>query len=253
MILTGETIETPALVDPNRDALFLDLDGTLAPLFPRPDDTIMGVTMRRLLIRMKTLLGGRIAVVSGRSIATIDRIVGIPGLAVAGIHGLERRSGAGAVTGVNAGAGVVAARRELSGLAERNPHLLLEDKGASLALHFREAPELEGIAHEAAMRAAERHGLVLQAGKMVVEIREPGPDKGAAVIEFMDEAPFAGATPVFVGDDITDEAGFVAAARLGGHGILVGQPRPTAAGFRLADTMAVEAWLLASVRAMEAS
>lgn len=252
-MLPSEMLGPPDPVDPGRDALFLDLDGTLAPLFPRPDDTILGVTMRRLLIRMKALLGGRMAVVSGRSITVVDRIVGIADLAVAGVHGLERRNAVGEVTRVIAGSGLVAARHELSALAGLQQHLLLEDKGASLALHFRAAPELADIAHEAARRAADRHGLVLQAGKMVVEVREPGPDKGAAIVEFMGEKPFKGARPIFIGDDITDESGFAAAARLGGHGILVGQARPTAAAFLLADTTAVEHWLLASVRAVEMS
>ena len=231
------------------DALFLDLDGTLAPLFPRPDDTIIGVSIRRLLIRLQKAMGGRVAIVSGRSIAVIDRIVAIPGLAVAGIHGLERRSAAGHVTRVTAGTGLLAARHELADLVNQQPRLLLEDKGTSLGLHYRVAPELEAVAHAAAVSIAERHGLVLQYGKMVVEVREPGPDKGAALDAFMAEAPFQGARPIFVGDDMTDEAGFAAAQRFGGHGVLVGQPRSSAAAYCLDDVASVEAWLAASAAA----
>jgi trehalose 6-phosphate phosphatase len=94
---------------------------------------------------------------------------------------------------------------------------------------------------------ADRHGLELQSGKMVVEVREPGPDKGAALEAFMAHPPFHGARPIFVGDDLTDEAGFAAAVRLGGYGILVGQPRVSAATFRLADVSAVESWLAGNV------
>ncbi|KAB7645650.1 trehalose-phosphatase [Polymorphobacter fuscus] len=246
-------LERPKAVVAGQDALFLDFDGTLAPLFPRPDDTILGVTIRRLIIRLQQALEGRLAIVSGRSIATIDRIVAIPGLAIAGVHGLERRSAKGLVTRTMAGAGLAEARRELLALVTGLPRLLLEDKGASLALHYRTAPDLEAAARDAAQQAAARHGLELQSGKMVIEIREPGPDKGGAVDAFMAEPPFHGARPIFVGDDVTDEAGFAAAARLGGHGVLVAQPRPTAATFRLDDVTAVEMWLAESVKAMEFS
>jgi trehalose 6-phosphate phosphatase len=78
---------------------------------------------------------------------------------------------------------------------------------------------------------------------MVVELRTPGQDKGQSVAAFLRERPFMGATPIFVGDDLTDEDGFAAAARLGGYGVLVGPMRPTAASYRLADTEAVTAWL----------
>lgn len=229
-----------------QDALFLDLDGTLAPLFERPDDTILGISVRRQLVRLRLAMGGRMAIISGRSLAVIDRIVAIPGLAAAGVHGLERRSVAGVVTRVNVGAGLAAARHDLEALVAHHPRLLLEDKGSSLALHFRMAPEMEAVANAAAISIADNNGLALQTGKMVVEVREPGPDKGAAVEAFMAEAPFAGARPIFIGDDLTDEAGFAAAVRLGGHGILVGLPRASAATFRLLDVASVESWLAAS-------
>ena len=96
---------------------------------------------------------------------------------------------------------------------------------------------------EAADRLAQATGLVLQLGDMVAELRTPGADKGMAVSAFLREPPFTGATPVFIGDDLTDEDGFVAAKRLGGFGVLVGEPRPTEARYRLADTDAVARWL----------
>jgi trehalose 6-phosphate phosphatase len=235
------------------DALFLDLDGTLAPLVPRPDDTILAISLRRLLIRLQRTLSGRLAIVSGRTIAVVDRIISIPSLAIAGVHGLERRGADGRVTRVTPGAGLDAARRDLSALVEQHPRILLEDKGASLALHFRMAPEMETIAATAAETAASGHGLELQPGKMVFEVREPGPDKGAALAAFMTEAPFAAGRPIFVGDDVTDESAFAAAAGLGGHGILVGQPRPSAAAFRLDDVADVERWLAESAAMMGAA
>ena len=236
----------PEHVQPIGDALFLDFDGTLVPLVQRSGDTILAISVRRVLIRLRTLLAGRIAIVSGRSLGVIDRMVAIDGLAVAGIHGLERRSATGIMATVVASERIAAVRREFGALVARWPQLFLEDKGPSLALHYRMAPDLAPIAREAATAAAERHGLALQTGKMVVEVREPGPDKGAAICAFMAEPPFSGARPIFVGDDVTDEAGFEAATRLGGFGVLVGLPRATAAAFRLADVQDVERWLAAT-------
>ena len=228
------------------DALFLDFDGTLAPLVQRPGDTILAISVRRALIRLRRLLAGRIAIVSGRSVAVIDRMVAIDGLPVAGIHGLERRSANGIMTRVKASDGIAAARIAFGALVTRLPQLLLEDKGPSLALHYRMAPDLAPIAREAAEAAADRHGLSLLTGKMVVEVHEPGPDKGAAVRAYMAEPPFEGARPIYVGDDATDESAFEAVAALGGFGVLVGLPRSTAAQFRLADVQDVEAWLSAA-------
>lgn len=234
------------------DALFLDFDGTLAPLVQRPGDTILAISVRRVLIRLRKLLAGRIAIVSGRSLGVIDRLVAIDGLPVAGVHGLERRGADGAMTKTVASNRIAAVREEFAALVTRWPQLYLEDKGPSLALHYRMAPDLAPVAREAAEAAADRHGLSIQNGKMVVEVHEPGPDKGGAVRAFMAEPPFSGARPVFVGDDVTDEAGFEAATRLGGFGVLVGLPRTTAATFRLTDVQDVEAWLAATDMATSA-
>lgn len=233
-----------------RDALFLDLDGTLAPIVQRPDDAILAVALRRVLVRLKRAMAGRLAIISGRSIIVVDRIVGIPALAVAGVHGLERRDAGGVVTRHVPAAALDAARAELAALVTLYPRILLEDKGLSLALHFRMAPDMAAVAGAAAEAVAVRHGLVLQPGKMVFEVRAPGPDKGAALAAFMAERPFAGARPVFVGDDVTDEAAFAAAAGLNGHGILVGPPRASAAAFRLDDVADVERWLAESAAMM---
>lgn len=244
--MAHDFLPRPAPLQPLGDALFLDFDGTLAPLVQRPGDTILAISVRRVLIRLRTLLAGRIAIVSGRSLGVIDRMVAIDGFPVAGVHGLERRSASGVMTKVAASERIAAIRQEFGALVTRWPQLYLEDKGPSLALHYRMAPDLAPIAREAAEAAASRHGLSIQTGKMVVEVHEPGPDKGAAVTAFMAEPPFSGARPVFVGDDVTDESGFAAATRLGGFGVLVGLPRATAAAFSLADVQDVEAWLAAT-------
>ncbi|HWU13643.1 MAG TPA: trehalose-phosphatase, partial [Caulobacter sp.] len=139
------------------------------------------------------------------------------------------------------------ARDVLRDLARGDRGLLFEDKDLSVALHYRNVPSAADAVIEAAERLAQGSELVLQLGDMVAELRTPGQDKGKAVAAFLREPPFDGAVPVFVGDDLTDEDGFTAAARLGGYGVLVGPPhRPTQARYRLNDFNAVLDWLSAS-------
>jgi trehalose 6-phosphate phosphatase len=239
-------LSLPPAIDRGRDALFLDLDGTITPIRPRPDQVEIDARVNRALRQLSQRLGGRLAVVSGREIAEIDRLTGGIAPAAAGVHGLDLRLGTRRMTAAPA-AGVVSAAAEFRALAATDPGLLVEDKGLSTTLHYRQVPELEAEARALAERLAAEHGLVLQTGKMVVELRTPGGDKGAAVETLMQEAPFLGSRPWFVGDDDTDEAGFAAAARLGGAGVLVGPPRPTAAHFRLPDVEAVADWLGAGI------
>jgi trehalose 6-phosphate phosphatase len=189
-------------------------------------------------------LEGRLAVISGRPIKDIDRILDGAARAAAGVHGLERRSASGAVTRAEPDHAVALAAAVFRGLAEAEPGLLVEDKRLSVALHFRNAPEAAEIAETTAVRLADQTGLTLQRGDCVVELRTPGADKGGALRAFMDEPPFLGALPVFIGDDLTDEAGFEAAQALGGYGVRVGVPeRPTVARHTLADIEAVLHWL----------
>lgn len=232
----------PPALDPSATALFLDLDGTLAPIESHPDQVLADAGRTRLLQAAAQRLGGRLAVVSGRSLADLDRILegAIP--AAAAIHGLVRRTAAGAVLARPPHPGLNTARVMLDRLSDR-PGIVLEDKTLGLAVHFRKAPEREGEIVDICRRVAATTGLVLQLGSMVAELRTPGADKGASVRAFMTEAPFQGATPVFVGDDLTDEDGFAAAAELGGYGVLVGEARETAACYRLENVDAVLNWI----------
>ena len=233
----------PPLDTPRRCALFLDLDGTLAPIMPRPDDVGPDPRRARLVARLREAFEDRVAVVSGRALSDLDHILGGGVIALAGVHGLMRRTADGLVVQREPHHGLDDARRILGELAHCERGLLFEDKGLSVALHYRNAPGCSDAVIEAAERLSQATGLVLQLGDMVAELRTPGADKGAAVTAFLREAPFLGATPVFVGDDLTDEDGFAAAARLGGFGVLVGEARPTAARYRLGDTDAVHRWL----------
>lgn len=241
--VTPSTLPAPPPIDVTIDALFLDLDGTLTPIRRVPDEVVVEVDMLEALASARRALAGRLAVVSGRSIATLDGLLGCSDYLLAGIHGLERRRLDGMILQTVTTAGLRAAREKLMQLAEREPRLLIEDKGLGIAVHYRSVPELEDFARREASQIAELCGLTYQTGKMVAEVRERGGDKGTALRAFMQEAPFAGARPIFVGDDDTDEVGFAAAAALGGFGVLVGPPRPTAARFALPDVDAVRGWL----------
>jgi trehalose 6-phosphate phosphatase len=230
--------------------LFLDLDGTLAPFEMRPE--LVGPLARRTAaVRGAAVaLDGRLAVVSGRPLDDIDRILDGAAKASAGVHGLERRSAAGVVRRPEPDPSIALVAAVFHGLAAAELGLQVEDKGLSVALHYRNAPDAADIAEAAGERLAKRLGLRLQRGECVVELRTPGADKGDALRAFMDEPPFRGALPIFVGDDLTDEAGFAAAEDLGGYGVRVGSPeRPTAARYALADIEAVLAWLEALIPA----
>lgn len=227
-------------------ALFLDLDGTLAPIRPRPEDVGPDPAVTDLLRRLQDRLDGRLAVVSGRTIADVDRVLEGAVDVVAGVHGLERRTRSG-VWRASPSPALPSALAELKRWAAGRDGLRIEDKTLGMTLHYRGAPALERDARAFAGDLAERHGLALQLGDMVAELKTPGADKAAAVRAFMAEPPFAGACPVFVGDDLTDEHGFRAATELGGWGVLVSARQHTAARDRLRDVPAVHAWLRAAL------
>jgi trehalose 6-phosphate phosphatase len=230
-----------------RCALFLDIDGTLLDLAPTPDRVRVDPGVTALLPEIGRRLGGAVALITGRAIADADRL--FPGLRlpVAGQHGLERRAADGSMHRHDASLrGIVRLRRELTRFAARHEGLLLEDKGATLALHYRLAPGLAAHVHRTlhALLAATPVSAEwrLQPGKGILEIKPDGRDKGTAILEYMDEPPFAGRLPVFVGDDLTDEYGFVAATHLGGWAVKVGRG-PTRARYRLPDVASVRPWL----------
>jgi trehalose 6-phosphate phosphatase len=224
-------------------ALFLDFDGTLVELAEAPDAIRVPGHLHPLLERLSDRLGGCVAIVSGRAIADLDRHLGALAIAVSGSHGLELRFADGRLHAPPAPDALAAARAEIRQFAERNDGLLVEEKPASIALHFRAAPEQEEAAGRLFDGLAARTGLTVQPGKMVLELRPAGADKGDALVQLMAEPAFAGKRPVFVGDDLTDEHAFAAAAEMGGAGILVGPARATAARWRVDDVAAAAAWL----------
>ncbi len=227
-------------------ALFLDFDGTLVELAETPDAISLSPHLPALLKTLCRQLDGRIAIVSGRSIGDLEKYLDCSGLAVSGSHGLELRLADGTHLPLFVPRPFDGVRDELAALSAETPGLLLEEKPAGLALHYRLAPQEERRVVAFMERLAAHHGLALQLGKMVAELRPPGADKGDAVRALMAEPPFAGARPVAVGDDITDEHAFEAAATMGGTGVLVGEARATAAAYRLPSVAAVAEWLTAA-------
>jgi len=223
-------------------SLFLDLDGTLAPFAATPDGVGPDGARNDRLKRVVARLEGRVAVVSGRSLSDLDRILEGAVAAMAGSHGLERRT-AGTSIANEAHPQLALATAELEQFAGQFADVRIETKPLSVAFHYRGNPAVEPLAQVFADDLASRTGLKLQHGAMVAEFLTPGGDKGQAVRAFMAEAPFAGTTPIFVGDDLTDEDGFAAASEHEGFGILVGPKRKTRACYHLPDERAVHAWL----------
>jgi trehalose 6-phosphate phosphatase len=226
-------------------AYFFDLDGTLIEFAATPRGVRVDQELRLLLERLHRATGGAVALMTGRPIADIDQLFPHTRLPVAGQHGVERRSANGTVSRHPfPTAALDRARRRMAAALNGRQGLLLEDKGSSVALHYRRAPRLAGYAHRLARSVLPALGqqFCVQRGKYVVEVRPAGRDKGVGVVEFMNEAPFQHRRPVFVGDDATDEFGFQAVNRLGGHSIKVG-PGRTAARWRLPSVHAVEQWL----------
>jgi trehalose 6-phosphate phosphatase len=227
-------------------ALFLDLDGTLAPIAARPQDVRPLARRTQLLEQLKTGLDGRLAVVTGRTLADVDRILEGRIICVAAVHGLVRRDCDGTLHEPPRHPGLDPATAALREFAARDSGLIVEEKGASVAIHFRLARYHASECRALAGRLARETGLALQDGDMVEELRTPGATKGDSVRAFMLTERFRGAQPVFVGDDVTDEHGFEAVAQLGGAGVLVGSPRPTHARFGLPGVEAVMDWLEAA-------
>jgi trehalose 6-phosphate phosphatase len=229
-------------------ALFLDVDGTLLEIAAAPEDVFVPTRTLEVLSKLHERLGGALALVSGRAIVDLDRLFRPLRLPAAGAHGAERRSASGQTTHRHGDSGALEpARRMLACWASANPGVLLEDKGAALALHYRGAPTLEGDAMRVAGEAASLAGpqFVIQGGKKVLELKPRNTDKGRAIAEFMLEEPFEGRVPVFIGDDLTDEHGFARVNELGGHSIAVGVAHATVARWHLPNEARVLDWLAA--------
>jgi len=248
-VLLHDPHTRPALLTADA-ALFLDFDGTLVAIAPQPDAVVVDAALRPVLQRLYPLLGGALGLVSGRRIAELDAFVAPLVLPAAGVHGAERRDAQGRLQHA-AVAVPEPLRRRAQRLAALDAGLLLEDKQAAIALHWRRAPRFGELCLRALRSAVRAHPQwrVLH-GKSVAEVKPAHVSKGHAVQAFCAEPPFAGRVPVFIGDDTTDEDGFAAVQAAGGIGIKVGEG-PSIARRRLPDTQAVLRWMLDSMEALE--
>ena len=225
--------------------LFLDVDGTLLELAEHPGAVSVHPELMPLLERLRAAANGAVALVSGRTIADLDRLFGTLRLPLAGMHGCERRDAQGNLHVAPVALEQLADVREgLKRLVARHPGLLLEDKGAGLALHFLQAPELghELRAEVALLAAPLVPRFALLDGHAVIEVKPAAHTKDSAVTAFMEEEPFRGRQPIFIGDDQTDYGGFEAVRRFDGLAIAVG-PRVKAEWW-LPDPPSVHQWLV---------
>ncbi|MCG2578698.1 trehalose-phosphatase [Dechloromonas sp. XY25] len=226
-------------------AYFLDFDGTLLELAPTPDAIVVDAALPILLDDLRAACGGAVALVSGRALDDLERRLALPALIKAGQHGLERRDAAGQLhRHATPQLAKQAIRVALLPFIAAHPALLLEDKGLTLALHYRQAPELATEAHSLLLQLVDEadHGLMVQQGKSVLEVRPAGIDKGTTLVDYLDEPPFRGRRPVFVGDDRSDEHAFQLVNDRGGISVGVGAGTLNAR-YRLPGVRAVRAWL----------
>ncbi|HYG04828.1 MAG TPA: trehalose-phosphatase [Stenotrophomonas sp.] len=229
-------------------ALFLDVDGTLIDFAEDPTQVRLLPQVREAVGRLSDRLGGAVALVSGRPLSQLDALFAPLRLPAAGLHGHELRGDVAARAAMpeaeDTAGWLHGLHQRAAHMALAHPGVLVEDKGVSMALHWRSAPEAaDAVLAFAQTQIGELAGYRLQPGDHVVEFVPLGSDKGVAVRMMMQRAPFQGRVPVFVGDDLTDEYGFAAAQDAGGWAVRVGSREPSVARYSLASTLAVHAWL----------
>lgn len=235
------------LANPDRYALFVDIDGTLLAVAPTPEAVHVPAGLTQLMDSVKRGLGGAVAVLTGRRIADADRLLGPWRFVAAGVHGTEMREepgGAIATLAPEMPPGVVEAMTRIGGLAAG---ILVEHKGSGVAVHYRNAPLAYRVLESevAAVVAASSYDLVLRKGRKVLEAVPRGYSKGTALTAIAARAPFKGRRPIMIGDDVGDESAFAAAERLGGLGLRVAGEHfsPDIADFGGVES--VRAWLQA--------
>lgn len=231
----------------DRAALLLDLDGTLIDIAPTPDSVVVPATLLDTLATLRRRLGGALAVISGRPVEQVDALLaGVP-TAVSGEHGGALRAAAGAsVTRPDLPSAPVEWYAAAEAMVAAHPGALLERKARGFVAHYRLAPEAgDGLHDQLAALIAPRAGeFLLLRAHMAWEVRPAGTDKGTAARAIMALPDFAGRLPIFIGDDVTDRDGMVAAEALGGAGLFVPDVFGNAAGVRawLAGAATGGAW-----------
>jgi trehalose 6-phosphate phosphatase len=226
--------------DPREAAFLLDMDGTLIDIAPTPDSVVVPPGLTDSLRALRGTCGNALAVVTGRPIDQVDRLLGDAPFAVAGEHGAVVRHGPGLpIIVAELPSAPLAWIDRARDLAARHPGTAVELKRHGFVLHYRAVPEMGEVFQLAirGMLAEQPKDFELLASKMAWEVRPVGVDKGRAVAALMTSSPFAGRMPVYVGDDVTDEDGIAEAERRGGVGLRVGTD--------FKDPEAVRSWLAA--------
>jgi trehalose 6-phosphate phosphatase len=243
----------PDNLDPDTIALFLDVDGTLLGIRDNPADVSADDALIAVLGRCFDRLGKAMALISGRSVAEVDRIFAPAVFPVAGAHGTEIRELNGKLLTAVDQSLPDDALAALEAFVARHDGLLLERKRNGVSLHYRKAPSLQAECRQLVddLLADLGDAFRLIAGKMVFEIAPRAHDKGAAIRAFLEKPPFTGREPVFIGDDVTDEDGFRVVNEIGGLSIRVGDITDSEARFRLADVDDVQSWLRDTILADE--
>jgi trehalose 6-phosphate phosphatase len=214
-------------IDPSQVAILLDVDGTLLDIALTPHDVRVPSTLRKTLAKLQERTDGALALVSGRSLSDIDLIFAPLKLSAVGGHGAEIRvSPNSKANGTPSRFLDRKTRSRLIEVAEVDEGIIMEDKGYSVALHYRLAPDKKRAIEDAvaAICGDLPEGAVeVLPGKAVIEIKKSGFNKGTALRDLMAHAPFAGRKPIFVGDDVTDEAAFAVLPEFDGMAISVGR------------------------------
>jgi trehalose 6-phosphate phosphatase len=221
--IDGIRLLPPDARDLNHIAILLDVDGTILDIAATPTSVAVPASLRRTLSVLSERVGGALALVSGRPLPDLDSIFAPLRLPAIGGHGAEFRLDGG---GIERCAQPLEAelKRELKAIAARHPGVIVEDKGYSVALHYRKVPAQGlGVVHEVKRACAASRSCELLAGKAVIEVKAKGFDKGTAVRALMAHPPFRGRVPIFIGDDRTDEAAFAVLPEFSGKAISVGR------------------------------
>lgn len=231
----------------SRTALLLDVDGTLLDIATTPEGVVIPETLRASLRSLLAATGGAVALVSGRTIAMLDELFAPVKTPAIGGHGAEMRLTAdGPIVKCHLPDLSDALRERLHALSDIDSRLLVEDKLHSIAVHYRLARHHEDFLQDEIANIVSRFDdpVEVLSGKAVIEVKPKDFNKGSAVLELMTHAPFSGRTPLFIGDDTTDEAVFAILPELSGLGFSVGRMIEGARGV-IPSPEHVRSWLVA--------